>query len=102
MKLNLLVLKTGFPELLKKQYECLGLEFKYHNHGNGPFHYATNINDLVIEIYPLPKSQHIADNSTRLGFEIENLDKLIPLLAKIKWRIKTHPQKNRLGIYSNY
>jgi len=77
MKINLLVIRTRDIKLLSKFYTDLGLEFTYHQHGNGPFHYSTEMGDLVFEIYPLLKSQTEPDNSLRLGFDVENLDELI-------------------------
>ena len=59
MKLNLLVLKTHQLEALKEQYEFLGLSFVYHQHGSGPFHYASEQEDFVLELYPLPKEQQL-------------------------------------------
>ncbi|CAL2101708.1 protein of unknown function [Tenacibaculum sp. 190130A14a] len=56
MNLNLLVIRTGDPEKLKEQYELIGHKFDYHRHGNGPFHYASEQNGFVFEIYPLTKS----------------------------------------------
>ncbi|MBT31958.1 MAG: glyoxalase/bleomycin resistance/extradiol dioxygenase family protein [Thalassobius sp.] len=96
MKLNLLVIKTESPEMLKKQYECFGISFDYHQHGKGPFHYAAEIDDLVFEIYPLPKSIIRAENfntsnnlldQTRLGFTVKNLDILIKQLETTNWEI---------------
>ena len=45
--INLLVVRTENPELLKNQYEFLGFEFNYHQHGKGPFHYSSNINGFI-------------------------------------------------------
>lgn len=75
MNINSLVIRTKNPLLLKEQYEQLGFQFKYHQYGNGPFHYASERNGFVFEIYPLSKSQNKADNSVRIGFVIENLKK---------------------------
>ncbi|TCP21520.1 hypothetical protein EV195_1186 [Tenacibaculum skagerrakense] len=33
MKINLIVIRTSNPEILKIQYEKLGFEFDYHKHG---------------------------------------------------------------------
>ena len=65
MKLNLLVIRTLNPEILKDQYEKLGFEFTFYQHGKGPFHYASEENGFVFEIYPLTKSMEKADNSIR-------------------------------------
>lgn len=85
--LNLLVIRTENSELLKTQYEYLGFNFDYHQHGNGPFHYSASINDFVFEIYPLTKSMDKADNSLRLGFNIKNLELKLDELKKTNWII---------------
>ena len=56
MNINLLMIRTENPELLKVKYEKLGFEFDYHRHGKGPYHYAPEQNGFVFEIYPLTKS----------------------------------------------
>jgi lactoylglutathione lyase len=89
MNLNLLVIRTKNPQILKEQYEHLGFQFEYHQHGNGPYHYASDINGFVFEIYPLTKSMEKADNSIRLGFEIENLNLKFKDLKKSEWIIKS-------------
>ena len=89
MKLNLLVIRTKNPELLQLQYEKLGFEFDFHRHGNGPFHYASQQDEFVFEIYPLTKSMEKADNSIRLGFEIKNLRSKMDILKDTNWVIKS-------------
>jgi hypothetical protein len=87
MKINLLVIRTAEPALLKAQYELLGFDFEYHQHGNGPFHYASEVNGFVFEIYPLTKSMNQADHSTRLGFEIKELKAKMEQLENSSWTI---------------
>lgn len=65
-----------------------GLHFKFHRHGKGPFHYSSEQNGFVFEIYPLTKSMERADNSTRIGLEIENLEMRMERLVKSNWVIK--------------
>lgn len=89
MKLNLLVIRTSNPESLKKQYELLGFSFDYHRHGEGPFHYASEKDGFVFELYPLTKSMDKADNSLRLGFEVENLATTINTIEKSNWKVLT-------------
>ncbi len=95
--LNLIVIKTKEPKFLKSQYELLGLKFEYHRHGNGPYHYASEIDKLVFEIYPLPKSKEIADNTTRLGFKVSEFDILISKLEQANWLIKSKPIQTDWG-----
>ena len=87
MKINLLVIKTQNLENLKNQYEKIGFEFNYHQHGNGPFHYASEKSGFVFEIYPLTKSMKEADKSIRLGFEVENLELTMKNIKNTDWKI---------------
>ena len=93
MKLNLLVIRTSKPEALKNQYELLGLKFDYHQHGNGPFHFASELDGFVFEIYPLKKSKQEADISLRLGFEIENIQTRINDIKNSSWKILKEPSE---------
>jgi lactoylglutathione lyase len=80
MKLNLIVLKTAQLDVLADFYRHLGMEFEHHQHGAGPFHYSAEVNDMVFEIYPLPKDNLHADNSIRLGFVVDDLDHVLQIL----------------------
>lgn len=98
MKINLLVIRTSEPELLKSQYELLGLNFEYHQHGNGPFHYASEQSGFVFEIYPLTRSMEKADNSIRLGFDIEGLKTKMNDLKETNWIIKSDLTETEWGL----
>lgn len=98
MKLNLLVIRTANPELLKNQYELLGLNFEYHQHGTGPFHYACEKDEFVFEIYPLTKSMAKADGSIRLGFGVDNLELKIKKIEGSDWKILSGIRENEWGI----
>lgn len=98
MKLNLLVIRTENPNTLKTQYELLGLKFEYHQHGSGPFHYASEEHGLVFEIYPLTKSMKQADNSIRLGFEIENLKQKLKELELSNFKIISGLTESEWGL----
>ena len=82
MKLNLIVIRTADMPRLVNFYKILGLEFDYHKHEKGVYHYATKIGDTTFEIYPLLKNQTEADISTRIGFEIGNFEEKIGLLSE--------------------
>ena len=97
IRLNLLVIRTKQAQKLVQFYELLGLSFTQHRHENGPLHYAAEQDNFVLEIYPLSKTQAIADNSTRLGFEIERLDKIIQQLQKEGIEIKKMPYQSPWG-----
>jgi lactoylglutathione lyase len=80
MKINLVVIKTSRPADLAEFYGELGIRFENHRHGTGPLHYAADIDNLVFEIYPLPKDKEKADDTLRLGFTVDNLDEVMERL----------------------
>ena len=98
MQVNLIVLRTSNPEQLANFYQKMGIQFDYHRHGNGPFHYSTDLNGLIFEIYPLLKSQKEPDAYLRLGFEVENLDVLIEHLRISNVRILQDPTRTEWGV----
>ena len=70
---SLLVLKTRKLETLRAFYSALGIEFFEEQHGTGPTHYAAELGEAILEIYPLAEDENNADASTRLGFFVEDL-----------------------------
>ena len=72
MQLNLLVLRCKNIEVTKNFYEKLGFEFLQEQHGKGPIHYSANINEIVIELYPLNDKKSI--DNIRLGFSLDDKD----------------------------
>ena len=80
MEIRLLVIRTNEQKKLADFYSLLGLTFDYHKHGNSPMHYSTIIGSMVLEIYPLTKSQTDLDKNLRLGFAIDNFDETLQLL----------------------
>ncbi len=82
IRCNLLVIKTNQLETTRQFYQSIGIQFQKHQHGAGPLHYAAEIGPFVFEIYPLSTRQAHLDSSTRLGFEVPQLDKLIAKLPK--------------------
>ena len=98
MKINLLVIRTENPTVLKSQYELIGFDFEYHQHGNGPFHFESEQEDFVFEIYPLTKSMEKADHSLRLGFDIKNLKTKIEELENSTWKILSKITQTEWGL----
>ena len=80
-------LRSKFPKELKTQYELLGFEFHYHQHGNSPFHYTTEIDKVVFEIYPFSQSVEEADRSLRIGFVIDSLPTKMESIRNSSWII---------------
>jgi predicted enzyme related to lactoylglutathione lyase len=95
--INLIVIKTDKLEKQFEFYSTLGIQFDYHKHGHGPYHYASITGNPTIEIYPLPKSILQSDNTTRLGFSIENLDLLIQKLKAQGVTIVSEPFQSEWG-----
>ena len=77
MEIRLLVIRTNDPKRLAAFYSLLGLTFEYHQHGNSPMHYSATIGKMVLEIYPLTKSQPEPDKHLRLGFTLDNFDETL-------------------------
>lgn len=97
MQLNLLVIKTGAMESLVAFYSILGLHFECHRHGNSPMHYAAKAGILTFEIYPLTKIQNEADNSLRLGFNLDDFDETISLLKANGIKFLSEPAGSEFG-----
>jgi lactoylglutathione lyase len=100
MKIKLIVIKTNKLEELAKFYSDLGLKFEYHQHERGVFHYAAVIDDFVFEIYPLPKNIIVPDATTRLGFEVADLDDILFKLREKGVKIITEPMFTEYGYVS--
>jgi predicted lactoylglutathione lyase len=100
MKLKLLVIRSKDIAASIQFYEKIGLEFDYHRHGNGPLHYSCLLGETVFELYPLLKQQKEADRSTRLGFEVEQLDRLIEELREMKIPIIQEPKESEFGYFA--
>jgi lactoylglutathione lyase len=77
-------------------YQMLGMRFTQHSHGNGPEHYTSETADLVFELYPLTSSQ-MPTIAMRLGFQVDDLDKLVMELASISATIVSPPQDSPWG-----
>jgi lactoylglutathione lyase len=82
MEIRLIVIRTNDQKRLADFYGLLGLTFEYHKHGNSPMHYSATIGTMILEIYPLTKSQTEIDKNLRLGFAIDNFEETLKLLNK--------------------
>ena len=96
--LTLLVLKTCQVEKLRLFYRTLGIEFAEEQHGNGPVHFAGQVGDVLIEVYPLPDDSSPVDSSTRLGFAVENVAKVIQALEGIGTKVVRSPTETAWGL----
>jgi len=97
VQINLVVIKTDKIEAQKSFYSALGIEFDYHRHGTGPFHYASKGMQPVLELYPLPKGVEQPDQTTRLGFGVTSLDQLINELTLLHVKIIKAPRHSEWG-----
>jgi lactoylglutathione lyase len=96
--LILLVLKTRQVEQLHLFFQTLGVELTEEQHGKGPVHFAGRAGDVVIEVYPLSDRSSTVDTSTRLGFAVENVVKVISALEGIGSTIVTQPRVTAWGL----
>ncbi|MEM6886185.1 MAG: VOC family protein [Verrucomicrobiota bacterium] len=85
-RLNLIVLRSPDIDRAIVFYEKLGISFAKHCHGKGPEHYASILDHCVFEIYPLVPTQ-TNKIGTRIGFQVEDLDKKINLVRDLDCEI---------------
>jgi lactoylglutathione lyase len=93
MKLNLLVLRTGKLEDLRRFYSALGARFESERHGNGPEHYAAPLgDDLVVELYPALDGP-TPDAGLRLGMSVDDIGETLRSLGQ-----SVTPRQTRWGL----
>jgi predicted enzyme related to lactoylglutathione lyase len=97
MNLKLIVVRTPDAKSLAAFYGLFGLSFQYHQHGNSPFHYSTEIGGIILEIYPFTKSQKEADKNLRLGFSLYDFEKTIQLLKDNAVVFAAEPKQTDFG-----
>lgn len=95
-QLNLVVLRSPDIHRAAKFYSAMGLLFTAHRHGSGPEHYASEVNGLVFEIYPLgAKSSPTA--GMRIGFRVDDVDGVLGLLIEAGAELVTAPADSEWG-----
>jgi lactoylglutathione lyase len=97
VSLKLLVLKTHEVEQVRAFYRALGIEFVEEKHGQGPVHHAGQVGPVVLEIYPLPDDAGPADQTTRLGFEVNDLLGVLADLAALGADVAGSPKATERG-----
>ena len=75
VNLSLLVIRCKNIQKSKAFYESLGLSFAKEQHGNGPEHFASEINGIIFELYP--NAEKAAVDNSRLGFRVNELDSIL-------------------------
>ncbi|MEM7575167.1 MAG: VOC family protein [Bacteroidota bacterium] len=97
VELNLLVIRSAQAARLAEFYSLLGVQWEFHRHGSGPWHYSANCAGVVLEIYPLKKDSDQIDPSLRLGFRVKDLDDLLSKFQKRGIKIKVSAKQGSWG-----
>ena len=93
---SLLVIKTHQLEPLRRFYETIGIAFTEEQHGKGPVHFAGQVGEMVLEIYPLSTNAE-ADTTTRLGFQVPALDAVLDGLTTQGAKVVTAAKETPWG-----
>jgi len=96
--LSLVVLKTRQVVALRRFYGTLGIELTEEKHGKGPVHFAGQVGDVVLEVYPIPDDGTAADTTTRLGFVVARLVEVVDALKALNTPIVTEPLATQWGL----
>jgi lactoylglutathione lyase len=94
--LNLVVLRSPDMDRAAKFYRAMGLLFTKHVHGKGPEHYSSEVNGFVFEIYPATEKSK-STLGTRIGFSVDSVDQLVPLLANEGAEVMNPPADSEWG-----
>jgi predicted enzyme related to lactoylglutathione lyase len=97
IKLHLLVLKTRHLDRLRAFYVALGIAFAEEKHGDGPTHHAGRVGEALLELYPLPENAGPADDTTRLGFAISDVDAVMGSLEAAGGSVISRPRRTEWG-----
>jgi hypothetical protein len=93
--INLAVLRSPDIERAARFYQAMGLLFAKHRHGSGPEHYASEVNGLVFEIYPIGSAA--PTTSARIGFSVADVDSVVELLVDVGGEIVSAPRDSEWG-----
>ena len=97
MEIKSLVIRTSDTQKLADFYDLLGITFACHRRGSSPAYYSATIGKAVLEIYPLANQQHEADKELRLGFGIEDFDRVIKTLKERQVAFSVEPVQTENG-----
>ena len=99
LKLNLLVLRSDNFEKLSYCYsELFGINFEFHKHGKGPFHFSAKIGELVFEIYKSTSNYYESSTSMRIGFEVDDLSMFLENAENFNFTIESEPKFTQWGM----
>lgn len=96
-KLRLVVIRTTEVGRLADFYRCVGVQFAEEQHGGGPRHFAAQLSDVVVEIYPANTPEDV-DRTTRLGFSISDIHGAIRALETFGAEIVVQPKQTEWGL----
>jgi lactoylglutathione lyase len=95
--LTLIVLKTARPDQLKAFYQCLGIQFRTEQHGNGPVHFAAELAQTVLEIYPRTNGEPANESSIWLGFRVDEPEAVLAALDDVGTPVLTKASRTPWG-----
>lgn len=90
LRLNLVVIRSPDIERAAEFYRTMGIRFVRHSHGSGPEHYSADVDGLVFELYPL-LSKSLPTVGTRIGFQVNSVDSLVPMLVEMGAKLVNPP-----------
>jgi hypothetical protein len=76
-----LVIRSRDIERSAGFYACLGIEFTEEQHDQGPRHYAAQVGNMVMEIYPCGDKEPTTD--LRLGFLVPDMKYVEMMLSQL-------------------
>ena len=95
-RLNLVVLRSPDIDRAAILYSAMGLLFTKHSHGSGPSHYSSEVDGMVFEIYPATEKSR-PTVGTRVGFAVDSVDQIVPLLVEVGASVLTPPCDSEWG-----
>jgi catechol 2,3-dioxygenase-like lactoylglutathione lyase family enzyme len=94
--INLVVIRSADIDKSAELYSVLGLVFTKHSHGSGPQHYASEMDNLVFEIYPVQKESEPSIGA-RIGFRVYDVDDTAQRLQDAGARLVSPPKDSPWG-----
>ena len=96
-RFKLLVLRAANVAKTRGFYACIGLDLQLEQHGTGPEHYACEMADFVLEIYP-SRATETGHAEEMLGFEVASIDPILERLAAMGILPLRPPVMNAQGL----
>jgi len=78
-------------------YKALGIDFHEEQHGDGPVHWAADLNGIVMEIYPAKSAEEV-DVTTRLGFDVNDAASVLNTLRLSDFKIISDLKQTKWGL----